>query len=142
MPIKLKKSKVFDSMMLTPFIDIMMFLLLAMLVASDLNQGSQKELPIRLPSVRGAVPMVSEPNKIEIGIHADGRYVVDEVAVSRSSVEEIIAQAVIDNPTNHQVIIHADRDAKYQSVATIIDICNRGKVASYRVLVTEESTGV
>lgn len=79
------------------------------------------------------------PNKLQIGIYADGSYVVDEIVVSKNSVEEIIAQAVIDNPTNQQVIIHADRDARYQSVATLIDVCNRAKVASYRVLVAEES---
>ncbi len=57
----------------------------------------------------------------------------------KGSVEDLIEQVSSNNPTNNQVIIHADRDASYQSVATIVDICNRERVASYRILVAEET---
>ncbi len=137
MPIQLKKTRVFDSMVLTPFIDIMMFLLLALIMSAELQMSPEVELPIKLPSVQGAVPMISEPDRIHVGIYADGTYVIDQIELPPSSVETIINQSAIDNPTNQQVIIHADRDVKYKFVATLIDICNRSKVSSYRVLVAD-----
>jgi biopolymer transport protein ExbD len=106
----------------------MMFLIHALLIASEANLATKTELPIKLPSVKGAFPMVVEPSKIQVGIHADGRYVTDSVVMSKVSVEEFLSKSVVDNPFNQQVIIHADRDAKYQYVATLIDICNRVKV--------------
>ncbi|MEQ1829531.1 MAG: biopolymer transporter ExbD [Pirellula sp.] len=138
MPITLRKTKVFDSLVLTPFIDIMMFLVLALLLAADLNSTPQKELPIKLPSVQGAMPLTVEPDSILVGILSDGNYVVDGVTMTKGAVEEFIARSAVDNPINQRIEIRADRDVKYKYVATIIDICNRSKVASYRVLVDNE----
>ncbi len=107
-------------------------------MSAELQTSPDMELPIKLRSVSGAVPMISEPDQVHVGIYTDGTYVIDGSELPPSSIETILSQSAIDNPGNQQVVIHADRDVKYKFVATLIDICNRSKVASYRVLVADK----
>ena len=43
--------------------------------------------------------------------------------------EEILAEAVKNNPANQSVIIRADEDVKHRYVAVIVNLCKKTGVA-------------
>jgi biopolymer transport protein ExbD len=45
----------------------------------------------------------------------------------------MIAQAVVDNPIQQTVIVRGDKRVAFQSVVSVLDLCNRLKVPSYRI---------
>jgi biopolymer transport protein ExbD len=52
--------------------------------------------------------------------------------------EPILAQAVLDNPVQQTVILRGDKRVEFQSVVSLIDLCNRLKVPSYRITAQDE----
>ena len=132
MPIQLKKGRALDSLSLTPLIDVVFLLLIFFLVATRFAQDD-RELPVQLPSASSAVPMTMEPNELVINVDASGQYMVRGERMSIDRVEEVVTQAVVDNPINQMVIIRGDRTVAFQAVVAIMDLCTKPKVPSYKI---------
>jgi biopolymer transport protein ExbD len=132
MPIQLKKGRALDSLSLTPLIDVVFLLLIFFLVATRFAQDD-RELPVQLPSASSAVPMTMEPNELVINVDASGQYMVRGERMAIDRVEEIVKQAVVDNPINQMVIIRGDRTVAFQAVVAIMDLCTKLKVPSYKI---------
>jgi biopolymer transport protein ExbD len=132
MAVVLKKSRVLDALNMTPLIDVVFILLIFFLVSARFAQ-EDRELPVQLPSARSAVPMTMEPQILVIGIDESGRFVVDGKGLPIDRVETLIRQAVTDNPINQTVIIRGDRRVPFQHVVSVMDICQRLKVPTYKV---------
>lgn len=137
MPIQLNKGRALDSLNLTPLIDVVFLLLIFFLVATQFSQDDQ-QLPIKLPSARNALPMTVVPEELVVNIGADGTYMVRGERVQPERLEAILAQSVADNPVQQTVILRGDRRAEFQSVVTVIDMCNRVKVPSYRITTSKD----
>ncbi|MFN7733966.1 MAG: ExbD/TolR family protein [Pirellula sp.] len=137
MPIQLNKGRALDSLNLTPLIDVVFLLLIFFLVATQFSQDDQ-QLPIKLPSARNALPMTVVPEELVVNIGADGTYMVRGERVNAERLEAILAQSVADNPVQQTVILRGDRRTEFQSVVTVIDICNRVKVPSYRITTSKD----
>lgn len=137
MPIQLNKGRALDSLNLTPLIDVVFLLLIFFLVATQFSQDDQ-QLPIKLPSARNALPMTVVPEELVVNIGADGTYMVRGERVNAERLESILAQSVADNPVQQTVILRGDRRTEFQSVVTVIDICNRVKVPSYRITTSKD----
>ncbi len=133
MPVQIKKSRALESINLTPMVDVVFFLLTFFMMATQFSQDSDRELPVKLPSAASAVPMTMEPNELVINIEANGDYTVLSQRMTLERIETVVSQAVTDNPINQVVIIRGDRQVPFQAVVTIMDLCNRLKVPSYKV---------
>ena len=137
MPVQLKKSRTLDALNMTPLIDVVFILLIFFLVAAKFA-NEDRELPVQLPAAKSAMPMTMEPKTMIVGIGDDGRIVVDGVDMKLDDAETAIQQAVINNPSNQTVIIRGDKRVAFQSVVSVMDICNRLKVPSYKVTTAPE----
>ena len=132
MAIQIKKGKALDSLNLTPLIDVVFLLLIFFLVATQFAQDDA-QLPIKLPSAKNAVPMTVQPQELVVGIGEDGTYMVRGQRLNLAGLETMIAQAVVDNPIQQTVIVRGDKRVAFQSVVSVLDLCNRLKVPSYRI---------
>jgi biopolymer transport protein ExbD len=139
MPIKIKKGKALDSLNLTPLIDVVFLLLIFFLVATRFAQDD-RELPVQLPSAASAMPMTVEPTELVVNVDAAGQYMILGERMTLEKVESALKRAVTDNPINQMVIIRGDRNVAFPAVVSVMDLCTKLKVPSYKIS-TESKVG-
>jgi len=132
MTIQIKKGKALDSLTLTPLIDVVFLLLIFFLVATQFAQDDE-QLPIQLPTASNALPMTLEPEELVISVGEDGTYVAQGKRLAIRDIENVVRQAVADNPQRQTVIIRGDRRVPFQHVVALLDLMHQLKVASYRI---------
>jgi biopolymer transport protein ExbD len=132
MAIQIKKGKALDSLTLTPLIDVVFLLLIFFLVATQFAQDDE-QLPIQLPSASNALPMTLEPEELVISVGEDGTYVARGKRLTVREIENVVRQAVADNPQRQTVIIRGDRRVPFQHVVALLDLMHRLRVPSYRI---------
>ena len=132
MAIQIKKGKALDSLTLTPLIDVVFLLLIFFLVATQFAQDDE-QLPIQLPSASNALPMTLEPEELVISVGEDGTYVSRGKRLAIPEIEDVVRQAVADNPQRQTVIIRGDRQVPFQHVVALLDLMHRLRVPSYRI---------
>jgi len=132
MAIQIKKGKALDSLTLTPLIDVVFLLLIFFLVATQFAQDDE-QLPIQLPSASNALPMTLEPEELVISVGEDGTYVSRGKRLAIPEIEDVVRQAVADNPQRQTVIIRGDRRVPFQHVVALLDLMHRLRVPSYRI---------
>ncbi len=137
MPITLKKSRALESLSMTPLIDVVFILLIFFLVAARFAQ-EDRELSVQLPSAKSAVPMTMEPQIMIVGVDDQGQYLLNGRTIPIDEVETNIRQAVTNNPVNQTVIIRGDKRVPFQHVVSLMDICQRLKVPTYKVTTAAE----
>jgi biopolymer transport protein ExbD len=130
--ISIRKGRALDALNLTPLIDVVFLLLIFFLVATRFSE-EDRELPIRLPSASNALPMTVEPDELVIHIDAEGVYNVNGKTVGYDGLERIVGQAVADNPLHQIVVIRADKSVALQAAVTVMDLCTKLKVPSYKI---------
>ena len=129
MSFKIQKGKALDSLNLTPLIDVVFLLLIFFLVATQFSQDDQ-QLPIKLPSAQSAVPMTIEPEEL----------VVRGQGVDLATLEGILRQALADNPVQQTVVLRGDKRVEFQTIVSLVDLCNRLKIPSYRFTTASEAS--
>lgn len=139
MPVQIKKGRALDALNLTPLIDVVFLLLIFFLVATRFAQDD-RELPVKLPSASSAVPMTMEPAELVVNVDAQGQYMIQGERMSLERMESVIQKAVTDNPVNQLVIIRGDRNVAFQAIVSVMDLCTRLKVPSYKIS-TENKEG-
>lgn len=132
MAITIRKGKALEALNLTPLIDVVFLLLIFFLVATRFAQ-EDRELPVQLPSASSALPMTMEPNELVINVDANGDYIVRGKPMTLVVLEEVVSKAVADNPIHQVVVIRSDRSTAVQSVVTVMDLCTKLKVPSYKI---------
>ena len=132
MTIQIKKGKALDSLTLTPLIDVVFLLLIFFLVATQFAQDDE-QLPIQLPTASNALPMTLEPEELVISVGEDGTYVAQGKRLAIRDIENVVRQAVADNPQRQTVIIRGDRRVPFQHVVALLDLMHRLRVPSYRI---------
>ncbi len=132
MPIVIHKGKALDLLNLTPLIDVVFLLLIFFLVATRFAQ-EDRELPVQLPSAANALPMTLEPSELVVNIDPDGNYYVRGNKLGLEQVEQIIQQAVADNPVRQVVVIRSDKTTEVQFVVHIMNLCTKLKVPTYKI---------
>ena len=139
MPTQIKKGRALDSLNLTPLIDVVFLLLIFFLVATRFAQDD-RELPVQLPSASSAVPMTVEPTELVVNVDALGQYMILGEQMPLDKVEFVLKRAVADNPLNQMVIIRGDRNVAFQAVVSVLDLCTKLRVPSYKIS-TEADSG-
>ena len=124
MAVKIKKGSALSALSLTPLIDVVFLLLVFFLVTARFAQEDY-ELDVVLPAASEAQPLIAEPKELFVNIDRQGDYVVDGRVMTRDEVEEVLRQAVANNPVNQSVVIRADRRVEFDYVVAIMNLCNR-----------------
>ncbi len=136
MALKIKKSQAASTLSLTPLIDVVFLLLIFFLVTSEFEE-EERRLNIVLPSATSASPMTGKTKDFVIDVDANGETFVRGKPLSLDAIEDLLKQAVTDNPTNQSVVIRADKSVSFQPVVSVMDLCNRTGVANYSVTTQE-----
>ena len=111
--------------MLIPMIDCMLVIIIFFLVATTLK-NKQKELPLELADASSALTVVQLPDVLVIGVDKLGKvYLGGESSIEPVDNERLhqqLRQAAQANP-NRKVRVDADRDAPFQHVVRVVDLC-------------------
>ncbi len=99
----------------TPFVDVMLVLLIIFMVAAPLLTVG---VPIDLPETQ-AKALNSETQPITISVNADGQVYIQETEIP---VDEVVAKltAISKNGYEERIYVRGDRDADYGTVMQIM----------------------
>jgi len=109
---------------LIPFIDVLLVILIFLMLSTTYSKFT--ELQLRLP-VADAQAARDHPREVVVAISADGRYVINRVALPGRQVEAVAA-ALADAARaskDTMVIISADAASPHQSVVTVLEAARR-----------------
>ncbi|MEB0139769.1 MULTISPECIES: biopolymer transporter ExbD [unclassified Undibacterium] len=110
---------------LIPFIDVLLVILIFLMVTTTYSRFT--ELQITLPTADADKAQEAKPNQIEIGIDAQGRYKINQQAVSFLDTATLAddlkhaAAALEGGAAEPVIIINADRAATHQSVVDVLE---------------------
>jgi len=104
----------------TPFVDVMLVLLIVFMVAAPLLTVG---IPVDLPQTQGeALGTDTEPLSVTIG--ADGTIQVQEAEIALDDLLPRI-EAILQIDPEKRIILRANRDAGYGTVAQVLDRIKR-----------------
>lgn len=119
-------DEVMSEINMTPFVDIMLVLLIIFLVTLPLVHQS---VNIELPKV-DAQRHIEPQTPLRISVDKDGRYRVDEQMVSKEGLRNTLQDASSRTP-KPVVLLYADKDSRYEWVAELLSLVHQsglGKV--------------
>ncbi|CAN5618467.1 protein TolR [soil metagenome] len=104
----------------TPFVDVMLFLLIIFMVAAPLLTAG---VPIALPRTAAAA-LPSEPEEpLTIALAADGRILLQNAEVERASLLPLL-RAVAAERSSDRVFLRADGTIPYEGVMQVMGALN------------------
>lgn len=106
---------------LTPIIDMVFLLLIFFLVATTFHQ-TEREMQIALPHAAHGGPISAALRDIIVNVDREGTIILNGATISAEELQQRVTQAVEANP-DQKVTIRGDREAPYQHVARVLDIC-------------------
>ena len=103
-----------------PLIDVLLVILIFLMVTTTYQRVA--ELQITLPEAE-ADPAKQRPKEINIGIDAQGRYVVDKTIFTFSTVPALadVLRRAASDAKDPVIIINADANATHQSVIHVME---------------------
>lgn len=126
-------------MNLVPLIDVLLVIIIFLVVSATFSRTS--ELQINLPTAEANAPQ-DKPLTIEVGVDANGRYVINGKEVADKSVTAISAalQAAANGGKEPTIIINADATSTHQSVVNVMEA---SRIAGYThiTFATQVKTG-
>lgn len=97
----------------TPLIDVMLVLLTLLIMTLPIQTNA-----IKIDTGQGTPP-VPPPQVVTVGIDFDGAMSWNGEAVSRATLDAYLADAA-HKPVQPNIVIHADRLAKYDRIALVL----------------------
>jgi biopolymer transport protein ExbD len=103
-----------------PLIDVLLVILIFLMVTTTYQRIA--ELQITLPEA-SADPSKERPKEINVGIDAQGRYVIDRTVFTFTTVNAMadLLKRVAGDAKDPVVIINADAQATHQSVVHVME---------------------
>ena len=103
-----------------PLIDVLLVILIFLMVTTTYQRIA--ELQITLPEA-SADPAKDRPKEINVGIDAQGRYVIDKNVFTFTTVQAMadLLRRVAGDAKDPVVIINADAQATHQSVVHVME---------------------
>jgi biopolymer transport protein ExbD len=105
----------------TPFIDVMLVLLIIFMVAAPL---STVDLPVDLPTST-ADPMKRPDKPTYLTIKSDLSLALGETSVKRQDLINAV-DAAVDNAKDHRIFLRADRTVPYGEMMDVLEILRKG----------------
>ncbi len=115
-----KHRRIMAEINITPFVDVMLVLLIIFMVAAPLLTVG---VPVELPkTAAGALPAVEE-EPLTITLTADGRLVLQKTDIAR---DELIGRlrAIAAERTDDKIFLRADGAVRYEEFAQILGALN------------------
>jgi len=116
--IQIKRKKPQPAIPVSAMSDIGFLLLIFIMLLALIND--RHEVKIDYPEAE-TVEKTQEEKNLEIWIEQDGTITVEGVIQNQNSLEQIIAAAVVENPSI-RIHILADRDTPYRYVNSVVEI--------------------
>ncbi len=115
---------------LVPFIDVLIVIVIFLAVTTTYSRYS--EMQINLPTADATKP-ADRPNQINVGVSANGQYMINRSAIAFTTPEAFAAELKRAAGSNADpvVIINADANATHQSVINVMEasrIAGFGKI--------------
>jgi biopolymer transport protein ExbD len=103
-----------------PLIDVLLVILIFLMVTTTYQRIA--ELQITLPEA-SADPMQQRPKEINVGVDAQGRYVIDKNVMQFTTVSALAdaLKSAAGDAKEPVVIINADANATHQSVIHVLE---------------------
>ena len=105
---------------LIPMIDVLLVILIFLMVTTTFTRFA--EIKINLPTAEANKP-AERPNEVQVGIDAQGKYVINRTPIAYRSVESFadeLRRAAGDAP-EPVIVINADASASHQSVINVME---------------------
>ena len=100
----------------TPFVDVMLVLLIVFMVAAPLLTVG---IPVDLPQTQGE-QLGNEVEPLSVTIGSDGKIMLQEAEVPLDEMQPKIQAILVQDPEK-RIILRANRDADYGTVAQVLD---------------------
>ncbi|HOX52514.1 MAG TPA: biopolymer transporter ExbD [Fibrobacteria bacterium] len=123
-------EEMISSINITPLVDIFLVLLIIFMITSSVID--QREIMVQIPKAANAGSQA--PKASGMVLDKDGNLYLDGQASDSVAISNYLVQAVRADP-DHQVLIGADRDLKYQSVVGAIDLVRGAGITKYALKV-------
>jgi biopolymer transport protein ExbD len=125
----------FADINVTPFIDVMLVLLIIFMVTAPLMMGG---VTIRLPKTEGT-PMKQLDNPLIVSLDIENRVYVDKTMIPEENIHTVFKDLAKSSST-HEVYVKGDGDLKYEKITDLMG--ELGKAGFSRVtLVTDVQKG-
>ncbi len=119
-------SAVMSEINITPFVDVMLVLLIIFMVAAPLLTVG---VPIDMPNTAAAsLPLPDEP-PLTVTLTADGRVMIQETEVAEADLITKLS-AIAAERTDKKVFLRADGAIPYEKVAQVMGALNAGGFTS------------
>jgi biopolymer transport protein TolR len=115
-------SRPMSEINVTPFVDVMLCLLIIFMVAAPLMTVG---VPIQLPETAATALPTTQEEPLSITLSADGRILIQSTEVAR---DELISrlQAIASERDSQQVFLRADGSIPYDQVMQVMGALNAG----------------
>jgi biopolymer transport protein ExbD len=119
-----------------PLIDVVFLLLIFFLMASRFER-EEREMKVALPEVAEAQPLAMT-QELVINITHEGKYVVARQQYGERQLAALLEKTRRNNP-HQSVLIRGDGRAAWKYGVRVMGLCNKAKIANYRVAAIQES---
>ncbi len=130
-----KRGAAISAINITPFVDIVLVLLVILMVTSV--QIVKASLEVELPSAASGGEAVE--STLNLVIDADGKWSLDGEPTDDAALKAYVASALIENPTL-QAVIAADKNVKYDRVIHAIDVVKSAGIKSFALNIQRGSS--
>ncbi|MFT5870684.1 MAG: biopolymer transport protein TolR [Paracoccaceae bacterium] len=115
-------SRPMSEINVTPFVDVMLCLLIIFMVAAPLMTVG---VPVQLPETAATALPTTQEEPLSITLSADGRILIQSTEVAR---DELISrlQAIASERDSQQVFLRADGSIPYDQVMQVMGALNAG----------------
>ena len=119
-----RRHKPIAEINVTPFVDVMLVLLIVFMVAAPLLTVG---VPIDLPETQ-AKPMEGDVEPVTVSVRSDGRIFLQDKEISQDKLVATL-QAIASNGLNERIFVRGDREADY---GTMMQVMGRLNAAGYK----------
>ena len=120
-------------MNITPFVDVMLVLLIIFMVAAPL---ATVDVPVDLPS-NAAAPNPPPGEPVYVSVQADGKLFVQEQALS---LEQLAAgvHAITDNDVRTRLFLRGDKAVEYGTLMQVMNTLQKAGYSQISLVASEE----
>ncbi len=138
MAVNLKDDKsqeeIISDINVTPFIDIMLVLLIIFMVTSSVT--FQSGLEVDIPKITSKGTQKKNPSAVMITVDQKGKVFVDGSLVNPEQLEEVIKSSLLKNNTD-MIIFQGDKSSSLQNTLDIIDIAKKAGAQKFAIAAKE-----
>lgn len=131
---QLDGDDVMNEINMTPFVDIMLVLLIVFIVTIPVMQHA---VTVDLPRASNQ-PLLAKAQTVRLAVDAQGQYFWDEALVETSELEQRLAQAGAQSP-QPELLVRGDKAVRYERVAQAMAMAQRAGMRTIG-FVTEPAT--